>query len=228
MRGVRDDLLDAATAACLARARAGEDVARHLKVAALVPGDVGVLEVQVRAVAPVRTYVRKRGGEGLLQRVTLADATGEVDLVLWDDETRQAKDGPLQPGAFLRLRGAAVKAGHRGGVELGLGSALVEGLGVAFGAATTLEGVLVSFGEVRPVGDPPAVRFTMEAVLDTVSGKATLVAWDAAVKSLRIARPGDRVIVQGALTNPLLDGWWTAGAEARIAVFGREPQPRNG
>src|SRR5688572_18471856 len=150
---MRDDLFEPATAERLARAGAGEDVARHLQVAGLEPGDVGVLDVQVRGVSPARTYDRKRGGQGLLQRVTLADATGEVDLVLWDDETRQAKDGPFQAGAFLRLRGAAVKAGHRGGVELGLGSALVE-TAPERPVGRPIEGTLASLGEVRPVGAP--------------------------------------------------------------------------
>src|SRR5687768_11761202 len=82
------DLLEPATAARLARARGGAEVANRLQVATLEPGRVGVLDAQVRAIAPSRTYDRKRGGQGLLQRVTLADATGEVDLVLWDDELR--------------------------------------------------------------------------------------------------------------------------------------------
>jgi hypothetical protein len=213
-----DDLLDEATAARLRRARAGEGVARRLLLAALVPGDVGVLEVQVRSVAPTRSYNRKRGGEGLLQRVTLADASGEADLVLWDDEVRQAKDGPFQPGAFLRLRGAAVKAGHRGGVELGLGSALVERIAApappAPGPARAgpLEGVLRSFGEVRPVGAPPALRFTMEASLDTPSGPVRVAAWDDAVKQLRAAGLGATVRLPNAEPNPLLDGWWTVRA----------------
>lgn len=216
-----EDLLDEATAARLARARAGEDVARRLLLAALVPGDVGVLEVQVRAVAPTRTYERKRGGQGLLQRVTLADASGEADLVLWDDEVRQAKagDGPFQPGAFLRLRGAAVKAGHRGGVELGLGSAVVERIDPPLAAAAAagsragpLEGVLRSFGEVRPVGAPPALRFTMEAELDTPRGPVRVAAWDEAVKQLRAAGLGAAVRLPNAEANPLLDGWWTVRA----------------
>jgi hypothetical protein len=215
---VRDDLLDPLAAARLARARAGEDVARKLMVSALEPGDVGVLEVQVRALAPARTYDRKRGGQGLLQRVTLADASGEVDLVLWDDELRQAKDaaGPFQPGNFLRLRGAAVKAGHRGGVELGLGTALVEALPAPASASGELEGLLVAFGEVRPVGSPPAMRFTMDVRLQSAAGPLELAAWDEAVKRLRALGEGARVRIHGAQPNPLLDGWWTVPAGARV------------
>lgn len=214
---MRDDLVEAATAARLARARAGEDVARRLQVGTLAPGEVGVLDVQVRGVAPARTYDRKRGGQGLLQRVTLADASGEVDLVLWDDETRQAKDGPFQPGAFLRLRGAAVKAGHRGGVELALGSALVEPVEPDRSAAGPLEGTIRSFGEVRPVGAPPALRFTMEVELATPGGVVRLAAWDEAVKQLRAAGVGAEVRLPGAVVNPLLDGWWTVSGPVERA-----------
>src|SRR5688572_6749401 len=208
---MRDDLLEPATAARLARARAGEDVSRRLQVATLEPGQAGVLDVQVRAIAPSRTYSRKRGGEGLLQRVTLADATGEVDLVLWDDELRHAGPaGAFQPGAFLRLRGAAVKAGHRGGVELGLGSALVEPLPApAAGQPSVLVGVARAFGEVRPVGAPPALRFSMDATLETLDGPLRVVAWDQAVKQLRAAGLGVRVRIEGCVRNPFLDGWWT-------------------
>jgi len=205
-------LLDDEVARRLARARAGEDVSRRLQLGSLEPGQVGVLEVQVRAVAPSRTYERKRGGQGLLQRVTLADATGEADLVLWDEELRHTgPSGPLQHGAFLRLRGAAVKAGHRGGVELGLGSAIVEPLADPRTAAGPAElvGVLRDFGEVRPVGAPPALRFSMDATLQTLDGPVQVVAWDQAVKQLRALGLGVRIRLPACTPNPLLAGWWT-------------------
>ncbi|MHB1262610.1 MAG: hypothetical protein ACYC2H_12955 [Thermoplasmatota archaeon] len=208
---MQGDLLDDEVARRLARARAGEDVARRLHLGSLEPGQVGVLEVQVRAVAPSRTYERKRGGQGLLQRITLADATGEADLVLWDDELRHAGPaGPLQHGAFLRLRGAAVKAGHRGGVELSLGSAVVEPLAAtAASGPTALVGVLRAFGEVHPVGAPPALRFSMDATLETLDGLVQVVAWDQAVKQMRAAGLGVRVKLADCTPNPLLAGWWT-------------------
>jgi hypothetical protein len=207
-----DAFLEPATAERLARAKAGEDVANRLQVATLEPGKTGVLDAQVRTVAPSRTYDRKRGGQGLLQRVTLADATGEVDLVLWDDELRHAgPTGAFQPGAFLRLRGAAVKAGHRGGVELGLGSALVEPVAAPADAPpSALVGVVRAFGEVRPVGAPPALRFSMETTLETLDGTLRVVAWDQAVKQLRAAGLGVRVRIANCTRNPFLDGWWTS------------------
>lgn len=119
-----EDLLEAATAARLARAAAGESVERRLQVIALRPGDAGVLDVEVVRWGPTRSYNRKRGGTGQMARITFADGTGEVDMVLWDDEVARLRAWP--PGTKLRLRGAPVKAGWKSGVELGLGSARVE------------------------------------------------------------------------------------------------------
>jgi hypothetical protein len=218
MHGVRDDLLEPATAGRLSQAQAGADVARRLRIADLEPGQVGILDVQVLGVAPSRTYSRKRGGEGVLQRVTLADGTGEVDLVLWDDELRHSgPDGVLHPGAFLRLRGASVKAGHRGGVEVGLGSAAVEALETPDLPRPALVGVIRTFGEVRPVGAPPALRFTMDTTLETLDGEVHVAAWDEAVKQLRAAGIGVRVRLEGCVPNPLLGGWWTCSGPVEKA-----------
>jgi ssDNA-binding replication factor A large subunit len=117
-------MIDPATADRLRRALAGEEVERRLQVRDLAPGDAGVLDVEVVRWGPTRSYSRKRGGTGQLARLSLADATGEVEMVLWDDEVPRLRDWP--PGTRLRLRGAPVKSGWKGGVELGLGSARVE------------------------------------------------------------------------------------------------------
>lgn len=203
------DLVDPATAARLAAARAGADLAVHLRLGALEPGQVGLVEAEVRGVAPVRKYQRKRGGEGLLVRVTLADRSGEADLVLWDDEVRLAKDGPLQLGAHVRIHGPTVRSGRttQSPPELGLSGAEVVPLPAAPEASVT--GLLLAIGQTRPVGDPPALRFTCELTVGTPSGDVHVVAWDAAVKAALAAGVGTRVQVRGR-PNPFLDGWWTA------------------
>ncbi|MEK6975972.1 MAG: hypothetical protein AABY18_06490 [Candidatus Thermoplasmatota archaeon] len=203
------DLLDANTATRLAAARAGADLAVRLRLGDLKVGMVGVVEAEVRAVAPVRKYQRKRGGEGMLVRVTLADRSGEADLVLWDDEVRLAKDGPLQPGAQVRIHGPLVKAGRdaRSPLELGLSGAEVVPMPGA--AEATVTGLLLAIGPTRPVGEPPAMRFTCEITLQAGTGPLHAVVWDAAVKAALAAGVGARVELRGR-PNPFLDGWWTA------------------
>ena len=206
-------MVDPAAAARLAAARAGPPGAGAvlLRLGALQAGAVGLVEAEVRAVGPVRRYARKRGGEGLVQRVSLADATGERDVVLWDDETRLARPGgPLQPGAAVRIHGPTVRPARDGqGLELGVTGAEVVALPA--GEAQALEGLLMAIGPTRPVGEPPALRFTCELTVQAAHGPVQVAAWDAAVKAALAAGVGSRVRVRGR-PNPFLDGWWTATA----------------
>lgn len=194
--------MDAAAWQRLQRARSGADLPNLLRLATIAPGDVGVVEATVAQVHPVRPYNRKRGGQGELCRVTLADASGEADLVLWDDEVRHARDGALVTGARVRLRGASVKPGYRGGVELGLGSAVLER--VEAPAVATLSGVLESLGETRVIEGPP-VRFQAEAVVRTPDGERSVVLEGELLRQARKAAPGARL--EGLVPHPALDGW---------------------
>lgn len=200
-------LVDDATADRLRRHGAGADTARYLRVADLEVDRFGVLDAEVRHVHALRSFTRKDGRAGSLRRVTLGDGTGEVDLVLWGEEAALAVDGPLRAGAHVRLHGPTVKAGFRGGVELHLGGGVVAEVE---SERTTLAGTLVELGQTRVVGEPPAVRFQADLVLDTDAGRVQAVLWDDAVKTVRAVLPGARVVIEGATAHPSLDGWFVA------------------
>lgn len=205
--------LEPSTANRLAAQRAGSPQSVRLQIALLEPGAIGVLDAEVRALGAPRPYARKRGGDGLLQRITLADATGEVDLVLWDDELGLAREGPLQPGNHVRLHGPLVKAGYRGGVELAL-----QGAHLVAGPQADLReviGQLLGIGVTKPLGEPPALRFTCELEVATASGTIRVAAWDDAVKSALAAGVGSRIRLW-ARPNPFLEGWWTTNRLARL------------
>lgn len=176
-----------------------------LTVGQLRPGAFGVLRVVVDRIQPVHTFTRKDGTEGVLRRVTLADATGEVDMVLWGDEVHLAVDGDLQPGRAVTLRGATVKDGWKGGIELGLGAAVVEPAAAATDQET-LEGRLVSLGDTEVLDGP---RFRAEAVIETAEGPVHVIAWDEAIRDL-LGNVGASVSVDGHV-HPVLDGWFVAG-----------------
>ncbi|HUR61137.1 MAG TPA: hypothetical protein VM286_02070 [Candidatus Thermoplasmatota archaeon] len=206
-----EGLVDEATLARLRRARAGEDAPNRLRIATLAPGDVGVLEAAVVQVHPARPYARKRGGAGELVRVTLADASGEADLVLWDDEARHTRGGALVPGATVRLRGPQVKAGHRGGVELGLGSAVLETVPVP--EAALCSATLQALGPTQVLEGPPP-RFQAEATLSTPGGTVRAMLEGPVLLQARAA--GLPCEVEGLAPHPALADWMLATPAARV------------
>lgn len=172
----------------------------------------GVLEVEVRATERVREFTRRDGVPGRLRRLTVADATGGVALVLWGEECDLAAgDGPLCPGAHVRLRGATVRPGYRGGVELHLGAAAIEPLPAAAGEA--LHGILAELGATRMVETDAGTRFRADARIDTARGPRQVALWDDAVKDALAAGVGADVAI-AARPNPALEGWFIADARA--------------
>lgn len=171
-------------------------------VAELDVGVWGVLDVVVDHLSPPRTFRRKNGSEGTIQRVTLSDATGTIDLVLWDGEGELTKTD-LAPGRHVRIRGPTVKAGWKGGLELGLGSAIIE--------AAPEVGPAILAGAITAISDTDIIdgRFRADVTLDTATGPCTIVVWDDAVKAARDAGIGGDFSIQ-ATPHPALDGWYLA------------------
>lgn len=205
-----------AIAGRLERARDGDE-SRRLHVADLRPGQYGVLEVDIRHVHPAHTFQRRGGGDGTLRRVTVGDATGEIDVVLWGDEGRFAIDGPLVPGAHVRLLGPEVRDGYRGATELHLGGCRIEAMQTPE-AAHELTGRLHEISDTRTVGEPPSLRFQADLALETAAGPVHVLLWDDAIKRVRTVLPGARMRVTGCRPHPQLDGWYIADG-ARIDVL---------
>jgi len=207
-----DGLVPPETAERWRRAQAGQDLARRLEIRSLQPGDVGVLEGEVRSVSGIRTYSRKRGGQGTLGRVTLADGTGEVDLVLWDGELRLAKDGPFRPGAKVRIQGPTVRSGFRGGVELSLGAAVVTVLSEADDA---LAGVMVALEDLRTLSDG---RRNGQLRLKSAAGEASITVWESVLDRVSALQQGTRLRLAPAVPHPSLPGHWlsTPRTEAHL------------
>lgn len=215
-----EDLLDEATSQRLRRAKAGEDVARYLRIASLQPGDAGVLRAEVVHVQSPRTFNRRNGTQGLVGRVSLTDGTGEADLVLWDEENRLVRDDTLAPGRHIVIRGVQVKAGYRSGIELALGSATVEAMQKE--SAGTLTGTLVDI----PATELVEGRFQCQMTLRTAEGEVLIIAWDEAVKALRQAGVGATVELR-ATPHPLLEGVYfvDSGGVAQTTMDEANNQP---
>lgn len=216
-RPIAPGLLDEATLARYEALRAELDQntgGRALRILDLEVGQVGVLEATVVRVEPIRPFNRKRGGEGLRGAVTLSDHGAEVTLTLWDEQTRLVRDGTFAPGARVRLRGATVQAGFRGGLELALGSAVVERLTTVESPAarlqTSLRGQLVALSPARIVGEAPA-RIQADLTLRTATGPSNVALEGELVRQLRGVPVGTEIEVAPVAPHPLLDSWWLAG-----------------
>lgn len=203
------ELFDEAT-----RARMENPLPRVLTVAQLEPNLYGVLDVQVQTVQPVKTFQRKTGGEGQLRRVTLADHTGEVDLVLWGSDVH-AVTKEFTQGRRIRIRGPTVKAGWQGGVELAWDGCPVEEAPTAV-ETVTLTGTLVSLGPTNIVGNPPTVRFQADATLAQDHGEVQVAVWDDVLRQLRQVLPGASLCLKGLQAHPSLENWYL-GDQAHLA-----------
>ncbi len=73
----------------------------------------------VDSIGPTREFVG-RGGPGRVRRVALADGTGRLALVLWDEDTELVEGLGLAPGSRVRVLSATLKDG-RFGPEIHLG-----------------------------------------------------------------------------------------------------------
>jgi replication factor A1 len=98
----------------------GELAAPTLSVVDLVPSlsDVTVVG-RVVAVFPPRTFNGDRKGK--LASLLIADGTGIVRVVMWNDRTKLVESGGIKVGQILRVSHAYSKEGRGGKVELHVG-----------------------------------------------------------------------------------------------------------
>jgi replication factor A1 len=95
---------------------------RRISIRHLVSGlgDVTVTG-RVILVKPLHKFIRVNGSEGKVRQLSLADKTGEMKVVLWDDkaEIPNVKD---MAGRIVRFSHGYVRRGFDGGLELNIGS----------------------------------------------------------------------------------------------------------
>jgi len=102
----------------------GEDEAfrSEISIKDLVSGlnDVTIIG-RVISVYPVQTFSRKDSSQGKVVRLILADETGDLKLVLWDDKTSLVDTGEIKQGQVLKVLHAYVRESFNGKLELHLG-----------------------------------------------------------------------------------------------------------
>lgn len=76
---------------------------------------------RVTRVYPVKTFTRQNGTDGKVARLLIADKTGTLRVVLWDDQTSLAESGGIERGQIIKVSHGYVREGRDGKLELHVG-----------------------------------------------------------------------------------------------------------
>jgi replication factor A1 len=79
------------------------------------------LTVKILSVGDVRTFKRQDGTEGKVASLGVADETGRIRLVLWDEKTDAVTEEAVTKGTVIRILGGYVKKGLGDALEVNLG-----------------------------------------------------------------------------------------------------------
>jgi replication factor A1 len=95
---------------------------RRVSVSDLVSGlsDVTIVG-RVIFVSSMQSFTRSDGQQGRLRRVFIADKTGELKVLLWDDKVEMPENGSLI-GKLMRFSHGYIRVGYDGKLELNIGS----------------------------------------------------------------------------------------------------------
>lgn len=77
---------------------------------------------RVISVYPSRRFTRLDGTEGLVKRMQIADKSGLMKAVLWDDKANEADSYDIRSGQIMKLSHGYVREGFDGRIELNLGT----------------------------------------------------------------------------------------------------------
>ncbi len=216
-------LCDEHTAALLVAHDLGVEGASAIKISEITLDKKNVQFLgKVTGINDPREFNRSDGSVGRVCNVSVADETGEITVVLWDELADAVKAGEIKDGDVLKISGY-VKEGQRG-LEVSIG----RGGGIARDeeAKITVKDPMVKINEVkmgmgnvcvrglvltkqeprsfsRKDGSKGAVQGLM---LGDETGKIRLTVWDSKLKDVEALSPGDTIEVLHAYTRESMGG----------------------
>jgi replication factor A1 len=121
---------------------------------------------RVLASYPPRTFIRRDLTEGKLARLLIADRSGTLKVVLWDDKTDLVETGRVEQGQIIEVLHGYVREGLDGKLELHVGSRGNIRISTPHAAEIEYPSItrrVKKVGEIREEGGP----ITVEGIVST-------------------------------------------------------------
>lgn len=184
---------------------------------------------RVIIVYPVQTFSRSDFTEGKVARLLIADKTGTLKTVLWNDKAALVETGKITSGQIIRVLHGYVRAGLDGKLELHVGtrgqiqisppdidekeyppiSSFMEKISAITGKHKKAN-VLGIVQRVRPVSEFERANGTCGKVrrlqLRDETGQITVVFWNQKVDDLGDVETGDCLQIMNARVKELAGG----------------------
>ena len=159
----------------------------------------------VKEVFPLSTFARQDQSTGKVLRFTLADGTGDVAVVVWNEKAEELEPF-LKKNVELQLVNAKVKAASSGGFEIHVDASTCVDVLAATGQLTKIASLNADLNSVNVEGEistKPVMREVTTSKGETVklavfelkddSGTVGVSAWRKHAEVVNNLRVGDRV-----------------------------------
>ncbi len=208
----------------------GEPFSGEIAAKDLVSGlnDVTII-ARVIAVYPAQTFTRNDLTEGKVARLLLADKTGTLKLVLWNDKIDLIETNQIKRGQIIRVLHAYVRESFDGQLELHLGNKgdlEPSPQNVDESRLPRLEEFMDKIGQLKPEKKTVSVAGTVSQVfpvseftrkdgtggkvrrlrLRDETGETTLVLWNEKADELDAVCENDQLQIVNARTKTGLNG----------------------
>jgi replication factor A1 len=206
-----------------------KDLKTKISITDIMPGadDVTVYG-KVMYVYPVKAFKKKNGAEGRVARFVIADKTGSINVVLWDQKTSIISQGKIVPNQYVRISHGYARAGLNERPELNIGRRGM--VNVASTSVDTANFPEITFfnkirnlregdvsinlmGIIRQLSSISAFNKrdgrhgqVMRLLFDDGTGRINIVLWDEKVDAVRDFRKNDYVkLINGRVKKGLRD-----------------------
>ncbi len=201
----------------------------HLRIKDIVmEANDATVTGRILLVYPLQTFTRSDGSRGKVVRLILADETGVLRVVVWDDKTDPIAQGGISQGHVVKVLHGYVRSGLDGKPELNVGSRgeiVVLPPDASTDSYPTMAGFFTKVGEMKEAEDANIIGIVtrisavssfarsdglpgkvMRLELADETGRVTAVVWDEMVEQVEKLRRSDCLQVMGARTKRGLGG----------------------